>query len=226
MHDICRALQLRELEADSLLYLQGAPSTAVFLILSGGAAIFQQYKATIERTLIFEHEQQRDTRRAYLLSGDLGDQVDDVAAGEMCGEHIDSAGRHSNAAVTTEAAQVLVLPRDVYEKNLQALSPSYKPEELRERISYIQSVGYFAGWRDLHLVLVAGLLTKRTYQIHQIIAMQKKPLTHVLMVVEGEVSLCKRNLVKGAPQIEYVRCGRGTILGELEMIKHYSRLHR
>ena len=51
-------------------------------------------------------------------------------------------------------------------------------------------------------------------------------LTHVLMVVEGEVSLCKRNLVKGAPQIEYVRCGRGTILGELEMIKHYSRLHR
>jgi hypothetical protein len=56
--------------------------------------------------------------------------------------------------------------------------------------------------------------------------MQKKPLTHVLMIVEGEVSLCKRNLVKGAPQIEYVRCGRGTILGELEMSKYFSRLHR
>ena len=69
-------------------------------------------------------------------------------------------------------------------------------------------------------------MTKRTYQIHQILAVQKKPLTNVLMIVEGEVSLCKRNLVKGAPQIEYIRCGRGTILGELEMIKHYSRLHR
>ena len=45
------------------------------MVLSGGAGIFQQYKATTERTLIFEHEQQRDTRRAYLLSGDLGDQV-------------------------------------------------------------------------------------------------------------------------------------------------------
>eukprot|EP00297_Palpitomonas_bilix_P003881 CAMPEP_0113893016 /NCGR_PEP_ID=MMETSP0780_2-20120614/15799_1 /TAXON_ID=652834 /ORGANISM="Palpitomonas bilix" /LENGTH=592 /DNA_ID=CAMNT_0000883141 /DNA_START=187 /DNA_END=1961 /DNA_ORIENTATION=- /assembly_acc=CAM_ASM_000599 len=173
---ICKAMTIRELEPEEIVFRQGSDGKALYIILSGSVSIHRMSKNELVQATSAEKStrfaQHGDTEVDFACHPILsvyGPCLAVLGPSDIFGELALTQGGHRQATVIARERTFLIsIVSDDYNKILKKMTEN----EQRRNLSYLSSVAIFRHWEKSDLLSLSYAMKKVSFSPKQVVIEQ------------------------------------------------------
>eukprot|EP01041_Mallomonas_annulata_P001870 gene1870-3627_t len=208
-----------------ILFLQGDPGKCSYIVVTGRVDIYMEKTKEGEANLLKKYKKKRDYEISEEAVKELGTHIRGLTTGNIFGDlSVHSKKPRTYAAIAAPQSLILIVESDIYDQILRPYRLS--EEQLTIATGLLRENILFSHYDDAKLLSLAYSLHYREVNANTTIVAAGSAVKGVLIILRGEVKAFPFDSTdhKG-PRVAVAQLGRGTIIGERELLKQSTRFH-